>query len=315
MSDKLSINNIKPKMKFEGKVTKVDLAGAHVDVGAERDAYLHISELQPGKIATRVADHLKEGDTITVWVKYVKPAEGLIALTRIEPPALEWADLQRGMKLTGKVMKVESFGAFVNIAAPKDGMVPVSAMSKTRINSPADVVKEGDEVTVWVTNVSTKEKKIGLSMLEPPALDWKDIKRGQTVTGKVTRLDRMRAYIEIGAEREASLHLSEMGAGFVDQASDVLKVGEEVEARIIEVDPKKKIIRLSTKVDIEEAMAELAKEEDQTPQLTPMQAAFQAAQQGKAGTGRTATKSQSAKSTEHEDIFRRTLERHKQQQN
>jgi ribosomal protein S1 len=311
MSDKLSIHNVKPKMKFEGKVTKLELAGAHVDVGAERDAYLHISELQPGKVALRVADHVKEGDVITVWVKYVKPDEGLIALTRIEPPALEWSDLQRGLRLTGKIIKIENFGAFVNIGAPKDGMVPVNAMSKTRINTPADVVKEGQEVTVWVTNVSRKENKIGLSMMEPPKLDWKDIKRGQMYTGKVTRLDRMRAFIDIGAEREASLHLSEMGAGFVDQASDVLKVGEEVEARVIEVDAKKRMIRLTTKVDIEEAMAELAKDEDQTPVVTPMEAAFKAAQKGHAAPTR--VKSQTAASAESEDIYRRTLERHKQQ--
>ena len=311
MPDKMSIHSAKPKMKFEGRVTKVDLAGAHVDIGAERDAYLHISELQPGKIATRVADHVKEGDVITVWVKYVKPDEGLIALTRIEPAAFEWGDLQRGLKVTGKVVKVEDFGAFINFGGPKDGLVPVSAMAKTRINKPSDVVKEGDEVTVWVTMVSTKDKKIGLSMLEPAKLDWKNIKRGLMVTGKVTRLDRMRAYIEIGAEREATLHLSEMGAGFVEQASDVLKVGEEVEARVIEVDAKKRQIRLTTKVDIEEAMAELAKDEDQTPMVTPMQAAFQTAQKGH--TAPTRTKTPAAANQEHEDIFRRTLQHHKQQ--
>jgi ribosomal protein S1 len=208
-------------------------------------------------------------------------------------------------------VKVENFGAFVNIGAPKDGMVPVSAMSKTRINTPSDVVKEGQEVTVWVTHVSRKENKIGLSLIEPPKLDWKDIKRGQMVTGKVTKLDRMRAFIDIGAEREASLHLSEMGAGFVEQAADVLKVGEEVEARVIEVDAKKRQIRLTTKVDIEEAMAELAKDEDQTPAITPMEAAFQAAQKGHAAPTR--VKAQVAASAEHEDIYRRTLERHKQQ--
>ncbi len=311
MSDLLPINSFKPKMKFEGRVTKVELAGARIDIGAEHPAFLHISELQPGKVTTRVADHLKEGDVITVWVKYVKPDEGLIALTRIEPAAFEWNDLQRGLKTTGKVVKVEDFGVFVNIGGPKDGMVPVSAMSKTRINKPSDVVKEGAEVTVWVTKASRKENKIGLSMLEPAKLDWRDIKPGLIVSGKVTKLDRLRAYIEIGAEREATLHVSEMGAGFVDQAADVLKVGEEVEARVIEVDPKKRQIRLTTKIDIDEAMAELAKDEDQTPALTPMQVAFQSAQQGHAASAR--TKSQVATSAEHEDIFRRTLERHKQQ--
>ena len=58
MTDRMSISSIKPKMKFEGTITKVELSGARVDIGAERDAFLHISEVQPGKMTTRVADVL-----------------------------------------------------------------------------------------------------------------------------------------------------------------------------------------------------------------------------------------------------------------
>src|SRR5512135_2838132 len=203
-------------MKFEGTVTKVELAGARVDIGAERDAFLHISELQPGRqVVTRVADILKEGDVITVWAKHVKPKEGVVLLTRIEPPALEWGDLQRGLKLTGKIVKVEDFGAFVNIGAPKDGLVPVSAMAKMRVDKPSDLVKEGDEVTVWVTKASKKENRIGLSMVEPPAVDWSHIKVGQIYVGKVTRVENFVAFVDSGAEREGMVLVSEMESVYV----------------------------------------------------------------------------------------------------
>jgi ribosomal protein S1 len=314
VSDRTPLNQIKPKMKFQGKVTKVELAGAHLDIGAEQEAFLHISEIQPGQITTRVADLLKEGDVIDVWVKQVKPREGMIALTRIEPPALDWNDLQRNMRLTGKVVKLEDFGAFVDIGAPKDGLVPVSAMARTRVNKPSDIVKEGDEVTVWVTKVSRKENRIGLSLVEPPALDWNDIKRGKTYTGKVVRVERFGAFVDIGAEREGMVHVSEMGAGgFIDQASDLVKVGEEVEVRVIDVNPRKHQIKLSMKFDMAEAMAEL--EEEETPALTPMQLAFQAAQQQahEAAGGRSSDKSAAVVRSEQEDIFRRTLEQHRQQ--
>ena len=310
MTDRIQLSSIKPKMKFEGKVTKVELSGARVDIGAERDAFLHISDVQPGKVTTRVADILKEGDEITVWANQVKAPEGMILLTRVEPPPLDWSDLQRGLKLQGKVVKVEEFGAFVNIGAPKDGLVPVGSMAKTRINKPSDVVKEGDEITVWVTKASKKENRIGLSMVEPPAVDWKDIKVGQVFNGKVTRLERFGAFIDIGAEREGMVHVSEMANGYIGQPSDIVKVGEEVDVRVLEVNPKKRQIKLTMKMDLE---LDVEEEEEETPALTPMQVAFQAARQqnqpsGAAGKGNKSSVDRS----EHEDIFARTIQQHRQ---
>ncbi len=312
MTDRTPITSIKPKMKFEGTVTKVELAGARVDIGAERDAFLHISELQPGRMTvTRVADVLKEGETVSVWVKQVKPQEGLVLLTRIEPPALEWGDLQRGLKVSGKVVKVEDFGAFVDIGAPKDGLVPVSAMAKTRVEKPSDMVKDGDVVTVWVTKASKKENRIGLSMVEPPALDWSDIKVGKTYNGKVTRVENFGAFVDIGAEREGMVHVSEMETGYVPRPSDVVKVGQEIEVRVIEINTKKRQIKLSMKPDLAEMNVSEAETESEEAVLTPMQLAFAAAKQQ----SQPAAPAKSAKTTtkrdDSEDIFARTIQQHR----
>jgi small subunit ribosomal protein S1 len=304
------ISNIKPKMKIEGKVTKVELAGARVDIGAERDAFLHISELQPGRqVVTRVADVLKEGDVITVWVKQVKPQEGLVLLTRVEPPALEWGDLQRGLKLTGKIVKLEDFGAFVDIGAPKDGLVPVSAMAKTRVDKPSDLVKDGDEITVWIVKASKKENRIGLSMVEPPAVDWSDIKVGQSFNGKVTRVENFGAFVDIGAEREGMVHVSEMESGYVSRPSDVVKVGQEVEVRVIEINPKKRQIKLTMKIDLTD-IEEVAEEHEEAV-LTPMQLAFQAARQQNQPTATVAKTKTAVKRDDQEDIFARTIQQHR----
>ena len=310
MTDRISVSSIKPKMKFAGTIVKVELSGARVDIGAERDAFLHISEVQPGKMVTRVADVLKEGEPITVWAKHIKMPEGVVLLTRIEPPPLDWNDLQRGLKLTGTVVKVEEFGAFVSIGAPKDGLVPVGAMAKTRINKASDVVKEGDEITVWVVRASKKENRIGLSMVEPPALDWNDIRPGQIFTGKVARLERFGAFIDIGAEREGMVHVSEMGSGYIGQPSDVVKVGEEVEVRVLEVNPKKRQIKLTMKMDFEADLAEA--QADEAPSLTPMQLAFQAAQQNNPPAPVSGKAARPIDRAEHEDIFARTIRQHRQ---
>jgi small subunit ribosomal protein S1 len=310
-SKPLPLGDVKPKMKFEGRVSKIELAGAYVDIGATHYAFLHISQIKADRPVTRVADVLKEGDVITVWVKQVKPAQNLIALTMVEMPPLDWGDLQRRMKLTGKVVRVEDFGAFVNIGAPKDGLVPVSQMAKTRVNKPSDVVKEGDEISVWVTSVNRKENRIGLSMVEPPAVDWSDIKRGRSVTGKITRLEKFGAFVDIGAEREAMIHVSEIASGYIGHPSEMLKVGEEVEAQVLEVDPRKKQIKLSIKALEHGAVVDA---EPEAPSLTPMELAFQEAQgrarRAQKPAGQAAAGPGSDSRREQEDIFRRTIEQH-----
>lgn len=303
---------IQRKMKFEGVVKKIELAGAHINIGEDRRAFLHISEIKADQLVTRVADVLKEGDTVTVWVKEVKDQPDVVLLTMNEPPPLDWSDIQRQMQLTGKVVSVEDFGAFVNIGAPKDGMVPVSQMSTERVEKPSDVVKVGDEINVWVTSVSRKDNRIGLTMIEPPAVSWNDIKVGQTVSGKVTRLEKFGAFIDFGAEREGMIHVSEMDHEFVRDPSEVLKIGDEIEAKVIDVNRRKKQIRLSIKALIIEPEAE---EEIEEPLLTPMEIAFRQAQaQAKAASRSAATrasnKTTDAVRAEQEAIFQRTIEQH-----
>ena len=310
-SRRLSLSDIKPKMKFEGKVTKVELAGARVEIGAEQEAFLHVSQIKSDRPVTRVADILKAGDPITAWVKHIKPHQNLIMLTMIEPLALEWSDLQRRMKLTGKVVRVEDFGVFVNIGAPKDGLLPVSQMAKTRVAKPSDLVKQGDPVTVWVTSVDRKQHRIGLSMVEPPAVEWSAIKPGQTVTGKVTRLEKFGAFVDIGAEREGMIHVSQIGAGYVSHPSDLLRVGEEVEAQVLEVDARRKQIKLSIKA-LERAVA--TGDEPETPSQTMMEIAFRQAhgpsRRPEKRAKRAAHMAVETSQEEREDIFRRTIEQH-----
>ena len=295
-------------MRFEGRVKKVDLAGARIDIGAEHDAFLHISQIRADRPVTRVADILKEGDPITVWIEQVRLEQNLITATMFEPPALDWGDLQKRMKLTGKVVRVEDFGAFVSIGAPKDGLVAVGQMARTRVKKPSDVVKEGDEVTVWVTSVSRRENRIGLSMVEPPAVDWNEIKRGQIITGKVTRLEKFGAFVEFGAEREGMIHVSEISTGYLEHPSEVLKLGEQIDAKVIEIDLRKRQIRLSIKA----LETETTEVEPETPLLTPMEIAFQQAQKRRRTVAARVGERSSAETVraQREDIFRRTIKEH-----
>ena len=268
----LRLADIKPKLRFEGTVKQIELFGAFVDIGAEKPGLVHISQLREGHV-NRVADVVHVGEQVTVWVKSVEPAKGLLNLTMIEPPPLDWTDLQKGTKLTGKVVRVEDFGAFVAFGGPKDGLVPAGQMVKgRRINKPSYVVAVGDEVTVWITSVESKRQRIGLTMIEPPALPWAEVKKGHTYRGKVTRLERFGAFVDIGAERDGLVHVSELAHGYVRDPSEIVSVGEEVQVTVVDVNTRKRQIQLSMK----EANQPDPETEDE-PDQTLMELAFREA--------------------------------------
>ncbi len=242
----LSIENLSLGQKLEGKVKKVTLSGAIVDVGAEIDGLLHISDLGEKRV-TRTSNVLSEGDQIIVWVKRADSGNGRLSLTMVEPPEFTWKDLKPGIKTQGKVVRLEKFGAFVDIGAPTDGLVHVSEMAKGRVGKPSDVVSEGDVITVWIKDADRKSKRISLSMLEPPDVDIRSLETGVVLTGRVVRLESFGAFVDIGAGRDGMIHVTEMGRGYVGSPSEIVSVGDEVEVRVLDVDPKRGRISLSMK--------------------------------------------------------------------
>lgn len=159
---------LRPKMQLSGKVTKIRLAGAVVDVGLAKPGVLHISQIvaadnQPIK---RVEDVLSEGQEVTVWVKKIvrKDDEERVELTMIRPLDLEWRDIKVGNAVKGKVVRLEKFGAFVEIGAERPGLIHISEMAHGYVKQPSDVVKEGDEVEVQIIDVNRRKKQIKLSI-------------------------------------------------------------------------------------------------------------------------------------------------------
>jgi predicted RNA-binding protein with RPS1 domain len=167
-------------------------------------------------------------------------------------------------------------------------------------------------------------------MVEPLALEWKEIEPEMVVKGQVVRLETYGAFVEIGAERPGMIHVSELTHGYVKSPNEVVKVGEEVEAKVLEVNRKKKQIKLSIKAlepEIEEykpakrenkkggksggtkqdMIEALQSDEPKEPELTAMQIAWQdALNRSSADKHR---KNKAAVSQEQEDILNRTLEK------
>lgn len=238
--------------------------------------------------------------------------------------------LEPKAKLAGKIVKTTLAGALVDVGQPLPGVLHISQLQKDPVNKVEDVLRDGQEVQVWVRRI--RKDRIELTMIEPLRYDWKDMQPDMVVSGKVVRLETYGAFVDIGAERPGMIHISELARGYVKDAKDVVKEGDEVEAKILSVDAKKRQIRLSLKA-MQPEMPEPEPEEreskrgrrgkkaepveqqpevveDLEPQLTAMQLAWQAAQdraQSKRKTGR--AKRQRASDSEQEEILSRTLEK------
>jgi len=174
---------LEPKTKLSGKVLKTTLAGALVDVGQNIPGVIHISQLSKDAI-NKVDDIVKEGQTVDVWVRRVK--KDRIELTMIQPLALEWKEIEPDMVVKGKVVRLETYGAFVDIGAERPGMVHVSELAHGYVKTPGEIVKEGDEIEAKVLDVDRKKKQIKLSMkaLEPEVEEFKPAKKEPKKAGK-----------------------------------------------------------------------------------------------------------------------------------
>lgn len=155
--------------------------------------------------------------------------------------------LSVGMEVTGKVKRVSEYGAFVDIGVGRDGLLHISELSTNRVRKVDDLIKEGDEINVWIKELDRDKNRISLTMIAPGTKTIRDLAVGELVTGSVQRLTTYGAFVDIGLERDAMLHVKEMGDGFVAKPEDVVKVGEEIEARISGVDARRGRVDLSLK--------------------------------------------------------------------
>jgi small subunit ribosomal protein S1 len=165
------LSDLKPKMQLKGVVTKIELFGAFVDVGLDTPGLVHISKIKREPLK-RIQDVLQEGQEIEVWVERVDPTAGRLELTMIRPIQLEWKDIKPGLKVKGEVVRLEKFGAFVDIGAVRPGLVHVSEMSSSYVADPSEILKVGDEVEVVILDFDRKKRQIKLSMkMEEPVED------------------------------------------------------------------------------------------------------------------------------------------------
>jgi len=158
------------------------------------------------------------------------------------------SQLERKMHLKGTVNKTNKAGAIIDIGVEKPALLHVSQIiveNEQPFLRVEDILKTGQEVDVYIRNI--QDDRIEVTMKEPLSLEWREIKKDMIVKGKVTQLEKFGAFIDIGAERPGLVHVSELTHGYVKDASEIVKIGDEVEAKIIDFNRRKKQIKLSMK--------------------------------------------------------------------
>jgi transcriptional accessory protein Tex/SPT6 len=170
-------------------------------------------------------------------------------------------ELKPGMRIKGKVRNVVEFGAFIDIGVGRDGLAHISTLKRAGIDKSLSV---GDEIDVQVRRVDTDTNRISLTVPgagkgSKTALE--DLQVQSLVTGRVVRLVDFGAFVDIGAQTDGLLHVSQMSGSFVNHPSEVVKVGDEIEVRVIEIDSERHRISLTMKSG-EEAPAPREQEQE-----------------------------------------------------
>jgi small subunit ribosomal protein S1 len=242
--------------KVRGKVVSVVPYGAFVQLEDGVEGMVHVSELSWTKRIARASDVLKVGEEIDTIVLEIKREEQKISLGIRQLEANPWSHVSKkyppGTKITGKVRNLTNFGAFVEIEEGIDGMVHVSDMSWSRkVSNPAEILKKGQSVDAVVLEVDSANQRISLGMKQIEEDPWRTIERrykmGDLVKGKVVKLASFGAFIELPDKLEGLVHISQISEEHIDKIKNVLKVGDEVSARVIKVDAPERRIGLSIK--------------------------------------------------------------------
>jgi ribosomal protein S1 len=156
-------------------------------------------------------------------------------------------DLKPKMQLKGTVSRLELYGAFIDLGIGPNALIHISQLGKEHVNRVADVLNVGEEVSVWVDKVDPQREQIMVTMIPPLDVEWNELDKGQVHSGSVKRLESFGAFIDIGAEREGLVHISELSHNYVKHPSEVLTVGDEVQVQVLGFSKRKRRIDLSIK--------------------------------------------------------------------
>lgn len=241
--------------RVKGKVVNVMNYGVFIRLEDGIEGLVHISEMSWTKRLNHPSEMLNLGDEIEVVVLSVNKEKQEISLglkqTEVNPWAVASQKYPPGTIVTAIVRSIINFGVFVEIEEGLDGMIHISDLSWTRkYNHPSEVLQKGDEVKCVVLEVNEEKHRISLGIKQLSEDPWLHVIPekyipGHIIKGKVTKITNFGAFVELESELEGLLHISELADHKIDKPQDIIKIGEEVEVKILKVETEARKIGLS----------------------------------------------------------------------
>ena len=250
-----------PGQRIRGKVTNTTKYGAFIEIEEGVEGLLHISEMSWSKRLKDPSEVMKAGDPVDVVVLKVDKGSKKISLGYKQLLVNPWEELKtrhpEGSVVEGVVKNVAEFGVFVDIGEEIDGLVHLSDLSwNTRVRNPGELFRKGDRVQAKVLKVDPEAQKFSLGIKQLGEDPWagieKRFRKGDLVTGKVTRVADFGAFVEIADGIEGLVHVSEISREKIESAAAAVKPGDEVGAVVLGVDRANRKVSLSMRAHADE---------------------------------------------------------------
>ncbi len=254
----------------DAEVVNIMSYGAFCKLEAGVEGLVHISEMSWTKRINHPSEVVAQGQQVKVKVLEINKDKQEISLGMKQVEENPWERVAEkyppGSVVTGKVRNIANYGAFVEIEEGIDGLLHVSDLSWTKkVGHPSEVLKKGDDVEAVVLSVDQEKQRIALSLKHLQEDPWTTVipthyRPGMVIKGQVTKIANFGVFVELESGLEGLLHVSEIADQKIEKPEDVLKVGQDVEVKILRVDTDERKIGLSLK-RAQWAQEEAAREE------------------------------------------------------
>jgi small subunit ribosomal protein S1 len=245
-----------PGTRVNGKVVSVTDYGAFVELEKGVEGLIHVSEMSWSKRAVHPSKVVNPGDSVEVQVLGVDEGNRRISLGLKQTEPNPWQALAEqhpvGTHVKGKVKSITDFGVFVEIEPGIDGLVHISDLSWTKkIRHPSEIAKKGDEIEAVVLGIDVENERVSLGVKQLSQDPWDTIGEryplNTRIKGTVSSVADFGVFVEIEEGIEGLIHISQLSNERVDKPSSLFKVGDELEALVVQLEPKERRIGLSIK--------------------------------------------------------------------